>query len=154
MSYVPLATITLNSSAASITFSNINQSYKDLVVIYEGTASDGNDIFLYCNGNKGNDYGFTRLLGDGGQMYYQAKNNNALEIGITYNLLSALKIEILDYSDTSKYKQILSRSDNENNIAIYGASFKSTAAVTSVELEPGPDFFNSGSVFSLYGIEG
>ena len=37
--YTPLATVTLGTSAASVTFSSIPATYRDLILIFDGTGS-------------------------------------------------------------------------------------------------------------------
>jgi hypothetical protein len=37
--YTPLATVTLGSSASSVTFSSIPGTYRDLILIFDGTGS-------------------------------------------------------------------------------------------------------------------
>jgi len=51
--YVPLANLTLGSSAASVTFSSISQAYKDLVLVIEATTSALDVAIIRFNSDQG-----------------------------------------------------------------------------------------------------
>jgi hypothetical protein len=56
--YTPLATVTLASTASSVTFSSIPATYRDLVVVHNnfGTVNnDANSNFRF-NGDSGSNY--------------------------------------------------------------------------------------------------
>jgi hypothetical protein len=61
---------------------------------------------------------------------------------------------IMNYSNTTTYKTVLSRGSSANNIAIaYVDLWRNTAAITSITLTPSSATnFDAGSTFSLYGI--
>ena len=66
--YTPIATQTLGSSAASVTFSSIPGTYTDLMLISfaQGQASGGdNRLVLQFNGDTATNYSSTYLIGNG-----------------------------------------------------------------------------------------
>jgi hypothetical protein len=66
--YVPIATQTLGSATASVTFSSIPATYTDLVLIVAAqnvTASGVNNMALVLNSDGGTNYSMTRLSGNG-----------------------------------------------------------------------------------------
>ena len=63
--YKPIATTTLGSAAASYTFSSIPSTYTDIVLIFGGSMSNFGNLRIQFNSDTGNNYSFTRLLGDG-----------------------------------------------------------------------------------------
>jgi hypothetical protein len=64
--YEAIATQTLGSAAASVTFSSIPGTYTDLVLVVAGTLTTGTEnIVMQFNGDTGSNYSVTSLLGDG-----------------------------------------------------------------------------------------
>ena len=64
--YEPIATNTLGSAAANVTFSSIPATYTDLVIVYQALAATGNpDMTAQFNGDTGSNYSATRLSGNG-----------------------------------------------------------------------------------------
>jgi len=65
-------------------------------------------------------------------------------------------IDILDYSNTSKYKTTRELSGQDRNgsgeIALWSGNWRSTLAITSIEFSNGT--FDQYSSFALYGIKG
>jgi hypothetical protein len=64
--YTPIATQTLGSAAASVTFSSIPQGYTDLILVinYATSASTGNALLRF-NSDTGSNYSETALIGNG-----------------------------------------------------------------------------------------
>ena len=75
--------------------------------------------------------------------------NAALEIGIVTN--------IQNYANTTTYKTVLSRanrasSGNTPGTELTGSTWRSTAAVTTIDLTVATGNIDIGSTFTLYGI--
>lgn len=70
-------------------------------------------------------------------------------------IYSANEIHILNYTNTSVYKSVLTRNCYELNgagsTALIGGTWASTAAITSIRIDPNIGF-KAGSTFNLYGI--
>lgn len=160
--YTPLANITLaNSTNASVTFSSIPATYRDLVVIVNAIASVSNiQARFRLNGDTGTNYSYVRMSGNG---------TTATSVGITalsLGQLSAIaaatttgalqiKMDILDYTQTNKHKTIISRADQPANATeAFSNRWASTAAVTSVTILTNSGNWAIGSTFALYGIAG
>lgn len=156
ITYEPIATTTLGSAAATVTFSSISGSYTDLVLVDKafGVASH---YFVRVNSDTGSNYSVIVLLGvDGqvvadqatsqtsGQISRSAASSNS-PMGITH---------FMNYSNATTYKTILSRGNVGNSIVIqYVNSWRSNSAITSIELRPASGNFDTGSTFTLYGIK-
>jgi hypothetical protein len=159
--YTPLATVTLGTAASSVTFSSIPATYRDLIVVFAGTATATNSVALIrLNSDTGSNYSSLNARGNGsnaasasttttGAWFLQA--NSAL--GTTQS--NAIG-QIMDYSATDKHKTILSRGDTNNTegpaVEMIAARWANTAAVTSVQVYLAANNFASGSTFSLYGV--
>jgi hypothetical protein len=62
---------------------------------------------------------------------------------------------ILDYTQTNKHKLVVARAnDGANRTTTTAGRWANTSAITSLTVLVGSGTFNTGTVFSLYGIEG
>jgi hypothetical protein len=152
--YIPLATVTLASSSASVTFSNIPATYRDLVLVLEGTSSSPANMNAFYNGDTSNG---TSVFAAGDGTITGSGTNPTNYVGGVYGSNRSINIlQIMDYSATNKHKTTLFRLSVAGTIATMGAArWASTAAITSVQLDlDGAITFSSGTTFSLYGIVG
>ena len=168
--YTLIASNTLNSSAASVTFSAIPNTFTDLVVrvsarsndTYGGTAFSDN-FYITLNSLTSN-YSQTILNGNGAaasssRASSQARFSytNMVSGGNTSNTFSSVEIYIPSYT-SSHGKPISTFAADENNTTT--AYIKSiaylqtaTAAISSITMNPNFGSFVSGSSFFLYGIK-
>jgi len=151
--YIPLQTITLGSAASSVTFASIPQTYRDLVLVVNGTASTGLDNRIQFNGDTASNYSEVRMYGVGTAGSDTTAGGN-IRIGDLYSTQSNNIVQVMDYSATEKHKTILSRGNSATNstIAIAGR-WASTSTITSINVFVATGNYVSGSTFSLYGIE-
>ena len=157
--YEPIATQTLGSAAASVTFSSISASYTDLVLIVNISGSTDINVQMQFNGDTGSNYS-TTVLGGSGSAAGTDRYSNQSHIQINYQafLTAAFNtnsiINIQNYSNATTYKTSLSRFNNASNgvDAVVGL-WRNTAAITSVLLKTHTGTFATGSTFTLYGIK-
>ncbi len=152
---MPLATTTLASSSATVTFSSISQSYRDLVIVSNAFQTGGtSDIWVRYNGDTGNNYSRVYMGGSGSGSGYSGTNQdvvNYVAYATTTNENTHL-IHIMDYS-TDKHKTNLSRTNTpSNSVSAYAGRWASTAAITSILFGTNGGNFAAGSTFSLYGV--
>ena len=158
--YEPIATRTLSTAAASVTFSSIPSTYTDLVLVSMPIkSSSGGDMLLQVNGStSGTLYSFTVLGGDGST----ASSTRVTDYNYIYtDYYSGLStaptphiINFMNYSNATTFKTILMRANNAalGVDAIVGL-WRSTAAINEIKVFPtGGANFESGSTFTLYGI--
>lgn len=154
--YTPLATQTLSSAAATVTFSSISGAYTDLVLIFGGTGN-GVDIQYQFNGDTGTNYSVTRLSGNG-TTAVSNRNTNYASIEADYNAYANATqtvniCNIMNYSNSTTYKTALFRSNNASLGVDAGVGlWRNTAAITQVLIKTNASTFSTGTVFSLYGI--
>jgi hypothetical protein len=158
--YTPLATRTLVSAAATVTFSTIPATYRDLVLVFSGaTTSNGAGASFRFNGDTGNNYSQVRALGISTPISSAYANSNSLQF-LSSNeglgtAISNVIIQIMDYSATDKHKATLNRNNNNNTLGTHvemtAGRWGNTAAVTSMTITSSINFA-IGSTFSLYGI--
>ena len=167
-----IASTTLGSDG-TISFSNIPQTYQDLFISIYGrgtgtTNSFGNATFFgsYANGDA-TSCSYTSLRGDGssasstrqtGQAYFVAgalPNANA-----TSGIFGSATMHILNYSNTSTFKTILTRSSFDMNGSggtwLTVTLYSKTPAITSlIFYDPtiAGNALKAGTQISLYGIK-
>jgi len=151
--YRPLATVTLGSSTSAVTFSSIPGTYRDLILVLDGTASVGINGSVYFNSDTtAANYPYLRMTGNGST----ASSNSGNNIWFDFQTSKSMAvIQIMDYSATDKHKTSLSRWNNP--ASVIGATairWTNTAAVTSLQVKDTNNSatFASGSTFSLYGV--
>jgi hypothetical protein len=159
--YTPIATQTLGSAAASVTFSSISGAYTDLVLLsVAGTTTGAPNTFLQFNGDTGANYSVRALIGNGSTAS-QGAVNNSNQFYIDYNAMPDQTLgttvnicNIMNYANATTYKTILVRANAaaRGTEAIAGI-WRSTAAVTSLVVKPASSTFLAGSTFTLYGIQ-
>ena len=159
--YTPIATQTLSSAAASVTFSSIPQGYTDLVLVTNATSTSGGSQSISIkvgNGSvdTGSNYSVTFLYGTGSSAASGRYSNvNYLYTGRVDNANIATGItHFQNYSNTTTYKTVISRGSNASAISIALVNlWRSTSPINIMELGiDGGYSFASGSTFTLYGI--
>ena len=154
--YEPIATQTLGSAAASVTFSSISGTYTDLVLIVNASlASGAASTLMRYNSDSGNNYSGTRLIGDGSSASSQRTTNaNNNDIGYFNTSMCASIVSIQNYSSTTTYKTCLVRANTSEYVFGQVQMWRNTAAVTSINITNSSAVnFNAGSTFTLYGIK-
>jgi hypothetical protein len=155
--YIALQNTTLGSLAASVTFSSIPATFRDLVVITNVDGTAQTEMFVRLNGDTGNNYNTIRMQGNGSitgsgstTNADGARLNGNGDIMTDFSFSSI--IHIMDYSATNKHKTGLSRTNSSNGVDACAFRWANTNAVTSVTVYPAAGSFDVGSTFALYGI--
>jgi hypothetical protein len=153
--YTPIATTTLGSAAASVTFSSLG-AYTDIIAVISGTTSNYGNTSLRFNSDSGNNYSVTYLYGDGSAAYSgRTTSTDALRFGsLDTSVIANNIIQIQNYSNSSTYKTALSRGNTTNgSVDARVGLWRNTAAITSITIFVyGGYNFATGSTFTLYGI--
>jgi hypothetical protein len=149
--YTPLANITLGSSASFVTFSSIPTTYRDLVLVIDGSGSTSVEQLIYFNNDIASNYSSVRMFGTGSS---RGRDSSSLgRIGNSYGSRTSTRVQIMDYSVTNKHKIYLARNDSPANIVLMEAGrWINTAAIGTIRVQPASGTYNSGTTFSLYGI--
>lgn len=151
--YELISSQVLSTSAASVSFTSIPATYRDLVLVVEASVTGGASAFLRFNSNSGSNYNYVLMRGNGSTAT-SSKANAQTELFIGYNFNKGLyKISIMDYSATDKHKSTISRTDNANQTEAFAGRWAITSAVSSITFTlSGGESWTSGSTFYLYGI--
>jgi hypothetical protein len=153
--YTPLANVTLATNTNSIVFGSIPNTYRDLVIVINGSTAAAADIGLRFNGATST-YSFVSTYSTGSLVSNNNLNYPRAPIHYSTNTsLFTVNANIMDYSATDKHKTILSRGDQGTGfVVMYGSRWSDTAAITSIQIGTDSPNFNTGTIFTLYGIQG
>lgn len=161
--YESIATTTLGSATATVTFSSIPATYTDLVVVL-GIAglSAVETPKMYFNGdNSSTLYSTIWISGHNTSAYSSGTTNQSTFYGIgAYNTgnstgVSNIIVQIPNYSNTTTFKNMLAR-NNSTDLSVDATIglYRSTSAVSSISfIVHGGNTYSTGTVFSLYGIK-
>jgi hypothetical protein len=173
-SYESISTVTVGSGgAATISFSSIPSTYKHLQIRIMARSNRAtfpvDDPVMQLNGDTGSNYTNHTIYGDGATTgtFASAPRSNIRGAGSLASSAgsgwSAGVVDILDYTNTNKYKTVrwLQGFDTNGTVAGYGGlvvftsgSWMNTAAVTSISFEvEGSRSYTEYSSFALYGIK-
>ena len=167
ITYEPLATTTLTTSAANITFSSISGAYTDLILVGKAKSllSGTDSIGIAVNGSGSAIYSRTYLQTTGstttsGRQTAQIRivsdyimgTSGVADFGVyTWNFM--------DYSNTTTKKTVLFRGNNTKVSGGWNASamvylVDTTSAITSLTIATmnGPNLA-AGTSFTIYGIK-
>ena len=158
---VAIATTTLGSAAADITFSGISSAYTDLRVVLVNVGGTSG-CRLQFNSDTGSNYSTTNLSGDGNNAASaRATNNDRISLdywGMSATTPSMYTADIFSYAG-STFKTVLgTAAEDYNGGASAGSAsvrvglWRSTAAITTVKLFTVGTAFQAGTTATLYGI--
>jgi hypothetical protein len=154
--YEPIATQTLGSAAANITFTSIPATYTDLNLVI--TAGGGQVYYLRLNSDSGSNYSRTILWGEG-TTASSSRSTSQTEIrmnGVSPSTVGFYTADVFSYAGSTN-KTILFTSSEDNNGSGYVyrnvGLWRNTAAVTSILFYPSAGNLAIGTTATLYGIK-
>jgi len=168
---IPIATTTLSTSTATVTFSNIPQVYEHLQIRVWGYNTSGSDRSLEYAFNSNTSAVYTNhfLLGSGSaasagagtsRNYAYTFDTNSGQRGFNGDSTKAsvFIIDILDYANTNKNKTVRALGGWDGNgsgyIGLASNLWASTSAIDRIDFTvPYSSFFGANTTFALYGIK-
>jgi len=164
--YTSIATQTVGSGgAASITFSSIPSTYTHLQLrIFAQTSRSGaitDGMNIQFNGDTGSNYSQHWLQGNGSAVTsygYASQTRGWLGgSGGASGYFSANIVDILDYTNTNKYKThrcLMGTDANGSGLIEIGSGvWLNTSAITSFTILPDYSPYVQYSSFALYGVK-
>lgn len=168
LTYDPIASTKLSSSATNIDFQNIPAWWTDLVVVVSVPGTTDTNVGLRINGDTGANYDTIRISGyppAGGAAVVDRVAGNAL-IGLVGNYVvggsepTNFTINIQQYRSTAMHKTVLwtneanqSASSTSGGITRGAGRWRSLFPITSFRLQSFGVNFPSGTVATLFGIK-
>jgi hypothetical protein len=166
--YEPIATTTLGSAQATVTFSSISSNYTDLVVIAyaRSTRASSNDIFRlgFNSDTSASNYSATYIASDtGGGTAYSGRYTSGSYYGPIFPGISGnsagsstytpLLIHIMNYSNTTTNKTYIARGHYTSDTGATVGRWNSTSAISSLVVSAAFGNLDTGSIITLYGIK-
>ena len=168
-SFDSIATVTVGAGGtSSVSFTSIPSTYTHLQIRYLSRSANAGDstTFMRINSDTGNNYSTHRLSGNGSTASSEGQSSvSFVELPRTAygatgsNVFGGGVIDILDYSNTNKYKtvRVLGGCDENGSGAVNLVSglLLSSSAITAVNFFPtGGANMAQYTTFALYGIKG
>ena len=159
--YEPIATTTLGSAAATITFNSIPATYTDIRVVLSliGTIA-GRQSLVTFNNDSSALYSMTYLYGTGtGAASGRSSNRNDFWIevgGASTTIPHLITYDVFSYAG-STFKTVLATGQEDNNGSGYVsrtvALYRSTTAISRMDMTLSGTTFAIGTTATLYGIK-
>ncbi len=169
-SFESIATATVGSSQATVSFTSIPATYTHLQIRAIGRNTGAgvveDDLLMKFNSDTGANYTIHYLGGNGSSTFATGVGNRSdprggftVDGGSLANTFASNVIDILDYSNTNKYKTTRTLTGSERNgagtIMLESGVWMNTAAITRIDFTTaGGSNFAQYSSFALYGIKG
>jgi len=169
--WVGIATTTLGSDAASVTFAQDFSDYMDLVIVSYArgaVAVTTAQLDMQLNNDTGSNYAKQALYGTGSAAYaanWASATSHMLGVlpcaNATANIFMSSVTTLFDVNSSDKYKSGLSQAGcdldghTSGRVHLWGLSWKSTAPITEIDLydATGSGDLLAGSMFSLFGLK-
>jgi hypothetical protein len=163
---VKIAQQTLGSAAATVTFSSIPATYKNLKLVVNARSSSANvSAVMQFNGDTATNYDWQQLYGSastpgttGAFGVNSIILSNISGTGATAGAAGSLECTIPDYAGTTFWKNAMTVGGYQfSSSALFAlnnaGTWHSTAAINSILLQiGGGGNFLAGSTFTLYGM--
>lgn len=150
-----LASITLQSSSASVSFTSIPSSYRDLIIVINGGVTGSLTAQLRFNNDSGSNYSHvSAAAGNDNSVYTTSGTTTFVNPAPDFGVSSSFDIvyNVFDYAMTDRHKTIVTRfgmsAQSPNMVAVRWAS---TSAINAVTLSASANAFAAETNISLYG---
>jgi hypothetical protein len=160
--YEPIATTTLSSAAASITFSSIPATYTDLrfTLLINTTSAASEGIRLQYNSDTATNYSDTYLSGNGASAVSGQDTGASFIIlhyaGTSTTVPTFYFGDVFSYAGSTYKTALVGSVEDKNgsgNVTRGVGLWRSTSAITTLKLgNAGVANFNAGTTATLYGI--
>ena len=156
--YEPIATYTATTNVSSFDFTSISGTYTDLVIVasLKNNTGAGYNLYMRFNSDSGSNYSTTELYGTGSAAGSGRGSNQTIAQAIKSDNsnFSTSVVSIQNYSNSTTYKTLISRTNPSSATSAYVTLWRSTAAITSINFSAeSPSSIVSGSTVTLYGIK-
>ena len=166
--YEPIATSTVSTPVATITFSSISQAYTDLKVVMlladdSSEAGTGAPTFTFNNDTATN-YSQTVMYGNGTTTIPALQINVAKIYALYWNnsptsttQFPLMILDVMGYTGSTYKTTLISAADDRNGTGSSERSvglWRSTSAINRIDVtNDGAKKFATGSIITIYGIK-
>lgn len=159
--YENIATTTLTTATATITFNSIAASWTDLRLVLVGIDSAGAGVRMTYNNDTGTNYSNTQLYGAFSNAYSGRSTNLAycdLSVLGLHSTPKLITVDIFSYAGSTNKTNLVTFSGDTNAASTDGVArvvnlWRSTSAITRLDLSLSSGSFDTGTIATLFGIK-
>lgn len=158
--YEPIATTTLGSAAATISFTSITSAYTDLRLVLTGTPTGNLQFKIFFNNDSATNYSGTEIDGNGsvaGSNRYS--NESAIYADWAYLAASSqpalVTCDVFSYAGSTFKTALLTMTQDRNGSGFVERGvglWRSTSAINRMDIVASLNSFATGTTATLYGI--
>jgi hypothetical protein len=164
-----IATTTISTSTATISFTSIPQTYRHLQIraIGRATGTTGvgeNTLVSFNSDTTAANYGFHNIVGDGATATAQYFGSSRVIANAAFttdttaaSIFGVFVTDILDYTNTNKNKTIRTLNGQDQNgsgrMMFNSLLWTNTAAISRIDLTCGAGNFAQYTQIALYGVK-
>lgn len=158
VTYLPIANITLASATQVVSFTNITQQYRDLVIVLNGSLAVNGSLCIDMNSDYGSNYSAVDMYGTGSATGSGFGGYTAVVLfGRSFAINSGQSImataTIMDYSATDKHKLTLTRGSASGQLVEAASGrWANNSAVTTFRVFNNFGNIAAGTTISVYGV--
>lgn len=156
--YIPIATTTLATATQTVSFTNITQQYRDLVIVFSGTLSVNGSLCIDMNGDYSTNYYSVDMFGTGsGQGSGTGSYVASVFFGRSYAINSSQVVmataNLMDYSASDKHKTMLTRGSASGQLVEACVTrWANNSPVTTFRVFNNFGNIAAGTTISVYGV--
>ncbi len=152
--YTLVATTTLLGNTDQVVFGSLPQTYRDLILVFNGTTQVADGVGSRYNGDSGNNYSAVRMTGSSAGAISDNFSgiSRIIETAGNTDERTLYISNIMDYSATDKHTTVITRSSIASNVTGIASRWANTAAVTSITVFSPGSAISGGSTISIYGV--
>lgn len=154
VTYESIMSETVSSPTSLISLNSIPSTYTDLIIVCDGAMTANANKFIQFNSDTSNLYSCTFLVGQG-TTPVSARYTSAAYLDVVGPVANRNMnvTHIFNYAGNT-FKSYLTRNSTGQFSAEYGVGlYRSTTAISSIQIKSTPNNFATGFTVSLYGIK-
>jgi hypothetical protein len=165
ITYEPVATTTLSSAAATITFSSIPATWTDLRLVFNNTGASATGVgtpTMRFNSDTASNYSVVRLAGQGTTAAATYDSSQTVMNLASYTAPQTsvpllITVDLFSYAGSTLKTCFITYSNDYNgggSIEHATGLYRSTSAITSISItSAGASTWSVGTTAALYGIK-
>lgn len=159
ITYESIASTTLTSNAASVTFSSIPATFTDLIITANfGMQSSNGELWIRFNSDTSSNYSWVEGFANSGGSSVERAPNQSYARWIYGNLSGNRHntgiAHVQNYANTGCFKYMVQRFDSlGRGLGFRISSWRSTSAISTILVYGSNQDIATGSIISLYGIK-
>lgn len=164
--YTPIATVTVGPLVSSYTFSNLPNTYTDIVILtaYANTTT-ANGLGIRFNGDSANNYSFSYMGTNGSTGVFGRFANQSFSYIAYYGVTDSttigspaiLETHVMSYANTNINKSFIGTNGGVlpgNGPETVTGTWRSTSAINSITILAAPSGnLATGSTITLFGVK-